>query len=214
LTKGYTEEQVKNIEKAAPKKWNACISDWTYQLLVESSGCRDTETTSNATEYVPMSNKRPDESSKASGSEKRFKADPEVRKAELEQKKLVAERKKEADMAAKKAEAERKQAQKAETALAKKVVGILAPLLTEGQQMIRVKCVQPNIAAKLPDYIVSECSDLLRKLELANAAWTDVINGQTAPGAVHLQLEAIQALKKDAGKAFGGLTTMIDLASR
>ena len=51
--KGYSKEHLANIEKNAPKLFNASLGDWTFQVFVESSGVKDSEITMNKTSYTP-----------------------------------------------------------------------------------------------------------------------------------------------------------------
>ena len=50
---GYTDEHLAMIEKLAPKKWDATISDFVYQKFVESTGTSDAEIVRNRTVYEP-----------------------------------------------------------------------------------------------------------------------------------------------------------------
>ena len=85
-------------------------------------------------------------------------------------------------------------------------------MIIEGNQLVRVKCLQVVLASKLPECVVQECSDRMRKLELEQNAWQDVITGGEAPTQPQMQMDAILKLKEDAAKSFQGLATMISIA--
>ena len=98
-----------------------------------------------------------------------------------------------------------------ELQLAKKIVAMLAPVLIEGQQLLRVRCAQASVAAKLPDCVMKECTELMRQVELASNLWQEVMAGMSPP-ADCMELSRVTELKKKATKAFSGLATMINIA--
>ena len=206
--KGYSKEHLANIQKNAPKQFNASLGDWTFQVFVESSGSRDSEVVTNKTAYG-LAGKRASSATEASHT-------PSAKKNKIQcpGKEELASQKKaqhEAEQAARKEAAEQQAARKVELQFSKKVLSMLAPVMIEGHQLIRGKCSQASIASKLPDCVLKERTELMRQVELANNLWQEVMAGQKPP-AEFMQINKVTELKKKATKAFSGLATMINIA--
>ena len=200
-SKGYSDEHIAALEKSAN---NPVLNDWVYQLMIEGSGVKDKETVSNNSIFSPAVKRQPEETAGAS-SAKRCKVN--------EEKKAEEAAKKAADAAARKHELEQRTHRKNDLQMAKKIVALLAPVMVEGMQVCR-QSKNSTISAKLPECMVQDANELFRKIETANLAWQDVIQGAEAPKTLTMQLEALTALKKDAAKAFSGMSVMIAIASR
>ena len=192
---GYSVDHLAAIEKTAPKKWDACIQDFVYQKLVESTGTCDAEIVSNKTVYEP---KRQQEAKQDLPASKKAKTTDEKK---LEDVKKREEKKKQDDD---------KKAEKAAKALATKCVGLLAPVLTTGTDLVRMKA--GKVVAKIPAFIMDECTLHLRYLEYAKKEWDCVLQGFPVPPDADLELKNVGERVKEAKKSFDKLEAMIKLA--
>ena len=194
MAKGLTEDHCKALEKNAPKKWCPLLNDYTYQRMVESSGHTDKETIKNVASY------------QAAALDRRPSAE-----GQTPSKKAKDEKEKEGKALQRKTDLELKAKLRADNNSANKIISSLAPVISTGKLIMGGKILLPAVSAKLPDSVAQDARTCLRKLEVADAAWKEVLGGSNPPADADMQVEAIALLKKTATKTFQSLSTMIKL---
>ena len=194
MAKGLTEEHCKALEKNAPKKWCPLLNDYTYQRMVESSGHVDKETIKNIASYQAAArDRRP--SAEGQTPSKKAKDDKDKGGKALQRK----------------TDLELKAKLRADSQAASKIISSLAPLISTGKLVMGGKILLPAVSSKLPDSVVQDARTCLRKLEIVDAAWKEVLGGTSPPIDADMQVDAIALLKKTATKTFQSLSTMIKL---
>ena len=202
LVRGLSPDHIKSLEKNAAKRWNAQIGDYSYQFMIDSSGHTDSETTKNSTSYEPLSGKRA--CAEVAVPLKRGKVDEEKKAADAERKAVEA--------AKRQLEVQQRQKAKADIISASKVVSGLAAVLSTGKIVMTGKILLPAVSAKVPTCITMDASDMLHKLEVADASWKRVLGGEPVPMQADMQPDKINELKKAAAKIFSTVAAMVKLS--
>lgn len=236
-SKGYSDEHIQHIEKTAEKKFSVGLNDWTYQVMIESSGSRDEEVVRNLAKYTPGKTKRSQPNDPQPSAEDAARAAPQkqprfenaepssalsVRALKVDtaeklklQKKLEAEAKKtqqegerQRAQQAKKHEADQKKHAAKLHQIAGKAIAMMAHTITLGKS-VEIHVRDANIALKLPAFITSEAMNELRAIELIDQSWKAVIAGGPEPTDDVCKIEKIAERCKNAKKSFEQVSAMI-----